>query len=60
MEKNFKIEGMTCAACVRAVERAVNKLEGIQEVGVNLATEKMVVKYCHKSYERYIFNLITI
>ena len=45
MEKNFKIEGMTCAACVRAVERAVNKLEGIQEVGVNLATEKMVVKY---------------
>lgn len=44
-ERNFKIEGMTCAACVRAVERAVNKKEGIQEVGVNLATEKMVVKY---------------
>lgn len=44
-EKNFKIEGMTCAACVRAVERAVNKLDGIEEVNVNLATEKMVVKY---------------
>ncbi len=45
IEKNFKISGMTCAACVRAVERAVNKLEGIQEVAVNLATEKMTVKY---------------
>lgn len=45
VDKNFKIEGMTCAACVRAVERAVNKLDGIEEVNVNLATEKMVVKY---------------
>ncbi len=45
LEKNFKIEGMTCAACVRAVERAINKIDGIEEVSVNLATEKMVVKY---------------
>ncbi|WP_432409579.1 heavy metal translocating P-type ATPase [Wukongibacter sp. M2B1] len=45
LEKNFKIEGMTCAACVRAVERAIGKLEGIEEVNVNLATEKMIVKY---------------
>lgn len=45
IEKNFKIEGMTCAACVRAVERAVNKVDGIDEVSVNLATEKMIVKY---------------
>ncbi len=45
LEKNFKIEGMTCAACVRAVERAVNKMDGIEEVNVNLATEKMFVKY---------------
>jgi len=45
LEKSFKIQGMTCAACVRAVERAVNKVDGIDEVNVNLATEKMVVKY---------------
>lgn len=45
VEKSFKIEGMTCAACVRAVERAVKKLDGIDEANVNLATEKMVVKY---------------
>lgn len=45
VEKSFKIEGMTCAACVRAVERAVKKVDGIDEVNVNLATEKMIVKY---------------
>lgn len=39
------ISGMTCAACVRAVERAINKLSGIDEVSVNLATEKATVIY---------------
>ena len=36
---------MTCAACVRAVERAIGKLEGINEVSVNLATEKAKIVY---------------
>ncbi|HHU90520.1 MAG TPA: heavy metal translocating P-type ATPase [Clostridiaceae bacterium] len=39
------ISGMTCAACVKAVERAIGKLEGINEVSVNLATEKAKVVY---------------
>lgn len=44
-EKSFKLEGITCAACVRAVEKAVTKIDGINEVNVNLATEKMIVVY---------------
>ncbi|MDD7794795.1 heavy metal translocating P-type ATPase [Clostridium sp. 'White wine YQ'] len=43
--KIFKIEGMTCAACVRAVERAVNKVEGVNSGSVNLATEKLTIEY---------------
>lgn len=43
--KTFKIEGMTCAACAKAVERAVRKLEGISSANVNLATEKLTVEY---------------
>mgnify|MGYP001022793083 FL=1 len=39
------ISGMTCASCVRAVERAIGKLEGIIEVSVNLATEKAKIVY---------------
>ena len=39
------IEGMTCAACSRAVDRAINKLEGVKEGSVNLATEKARVIY---------------
>ena len=36
---------MTCASCVKAVERAIGKLEGVNEVSVNLATEKAKVVY---------------
>jgi P-type Cu+ transporter len=39
------ITGMTCASCVRNVERAIQKQPGILSVNVNLATEKAVVSY---------------
>ena len=39
------IGGMTCASCVARVERAVRKLPGVVEVGVNLATEQARVEY---------------
>lgn len=43
--KSLKIEGMTCAACAKAVERASKKLEGVIEADVNYAAEKLVLKY---------------
>ena len=40
---SFPVEGMTCAACVRRVEKALDKVEGVEQVAVNLATEKASV-----------------
>jgi Cu+-exporting ATPase len=37
------IEGMTCASCVRRVERALLKVPGIEGASVNLATERAAV-----------------
>ena len=45
LKDTYNIEGMTCASCVQAVEKSVGKIEGVQEVAVNLATEKMDVSY---------------
>jgi P-type Cu+ transporter len=39
----FSVEGMTCASCVRIVERQLKKIEGISYVSVNLATEKALI-----------------
>jgi len=44
-EITIPVGGMTCASCSAAVERAINKLPGIQVSSVNLATERAVVKY---------------
>lgn len=43
--ESYKINGMTCAACAKAVERAVKKIEGTSEVNVNLATERLILIY---------------
>ena len=44
-EVTIPVGGMTCAACVGAVERSVRKLPGVASVSVNLATEKALVAY---------------
>ena len=44
-EQTFPVGGMTCAACVRRVERGLAKLDGVIEASVNLATEKATVRF---------------
>ena len=44
-KKNFQIKGMHCASCVYTVEKAIKKLPGIDDVSVNLATEKALVSF---------------
>lgn len=41
----MKIDGMTCAACAKAVERVVKKLDGVESISVNIATDKANIDY---------------
>lgn len=45
MKQNFDITGMSCAACSARVEQAVSKIEGVNEVTVNLLKNSMTVHY---------------
>ena len=42
-QETLSIQGMTCASCVRRVERALLKAPGIESAAVNLATEKATI-----------------
>ncbi|MEN6418573.1 MAG: copper ion binding protein, partial [Clostridiaceae bacterium] len=39
------VEGMTCASCSAAVERALKRLDGVSEASVNLATNRAAFSY---------------
>ncbi len=41
---SLPIEGMTCASCVGRVEKALGKVQGVDSVTVNLATERADIK----------------
>jgi Cu+-exporting ATPase len=41
----FPVTGMTCASCVRRVEKALGRVGGVEEASVNLATERAKVVY---------------
>ena len=43
-EVRLSIEGMTCASCVRRVEKAIEGLDGVSSVSVNLATDEATVR----------------
>ena len=40
-KKEYKLSGMTCAACAMTVEMAGKDLETVKDVNVNLATERL-------------------
>lgn len=52
-EVSIPIGGMTCASCVKAVERAIKKLDGVSDVKVNLATEKAFISYIPSKVKLY-------
>ncbi|HEY8692861.1 MAG TPA: heavy metal translocating P-type ATPase, partial [Chloroflexota bacterium] len=44
-ELTFGVTGMTCASCVRRIEKALARVPGVEEAAVNLATEKARVRF---------------
>ena len=42
---SLNIGGMTCAACVSHVEKALREVDGVESSAVNLATERATVQY---------------
>ena len=43
--QDFKIKGMTCAACSGRIERVLSKADGIHSCSVNLTTEVATVSF---------------
>ncbi len=44
-QAQYKVTGMSCAACSASVQRVVSRLKGVESCEVNLVTEKMTVRF---------------
>ncbi len=44
MKEVYNVQGMTCAACSSRIEKVVGKMEDVESVSVNLASEKMTLE----------------
>ena len=48
MKQIFLIKGMSCASCASHINKAVSKINGVNEVNVNLIDNKMLVDFDEK------------
>lgn len=45
MKVKFKIKGIDCANCAAELERALQKIEGMESASISFITEKMVLEF---------------
>jgi P-type Cu+ transporter len=58
IKKTFDVKGMHCASCVRVIERALKKVDGVMEANVNLATNKATVSYGEDTSEHSLASSV--
>ena len=45
LNKSLQIEGMHCSSCANIIENKLAKIDGVEKISINFATEKASIKY---------------
>ena len=60
MIKEFKVEGLKCSGCAKAVENAVSTVEGVDIASVDLEAKKLTVEFLQdKAEEQRIVEAVS-
>ncbi len=57
-ETVLDIEGMTCASCVRRVEKALLKTDGVESANVNYATNQATVQHTPTTHQENLVKAV--
>lgn len=57
MKSKFKVKGLDCANCAAGLERAIQKLEGVENANISFMTQKMELEYDDERKEEIIQNV---
>ena len=54
--QTYKVKGMHCASCASIIERAVKKIDGVENISVNNGTENAKISFNTEKTSPEIFN----
>lgn len=60
MKKSFRIEDLCCANCAAKIERAIEKLDGVQKVSLNFIAEKLTIEAEDEKFDSIIKECIKL
>ena len=57
MKSKFKIKELDCANCASQLERAIQKVDGVESANISFMTQKMELEYDETRKEEIIKNI---
>ena len=57
MKSKFKIKELDCANCASQLERAIQKIDGVESVNISFMTQKMELEYDETRKEEIMKNV---
>ena len=57
MKIRFNLKGLDCANCAAELERAIQKLAGIESVNISFITQKMDIEFDETRREEIMQNI---
>lgn len=57
MKSKFKIKGLDCANCAAELERAIQKIDGIEMASISFMAERMELEYDETKKEEIMKKL---
>lgn len=60
MKNKFKIRGIDCANCALELERAIQKVEGVESASISFLAEKLVVECKDEKCEEVLKKVMDV
>lgn len=57
MKSKFKIKELDCANCAAELERAIQKIDGVESANISFMTERMELEYDETRKEEIMQNV---
>ena len=60
MKKTFKLEDLDCANCAAKMERAIAKIDGVNEVSVNFLAQRMTLDADEGNFDEIMQKVVKV